>query len=119
MMVTPVVESPLRMAACTGAAPRQRGNSEPWILMQPKGGRSSTAGRRICPKAATTMSSGAQAWSCAMASRGFEALGLDDGELQLSCQQLDRRCFWLATAPGRTVGLGHHAGDGVLRRQAF
>ena len=71
------------MAACTGAAPRQRGSSEPWMLMQPSGGRSSTAGRRICPKAATTIRSGCPSLELRHGFGGFQALGLDHGQLQL------------------------------------
>ncbi|PAV66579.1 hypothetical protein WR25_05656 [Diploscapter pachys] len=35
MIPTPVSASPARIARCTGAAPRQRGNNEPWTLRQP------------------------------------------------------------------------------------
>ena len=36
MMVTPVSVSPASMARWIGAAPRQRGSSEAWMLKQPK-----------------------------------------------------------------------------------
>jgi len=35
MMVTPVSESPARIAAATGAAPRCRGKSDAWTLTAP------------------------------------------------------------------------------------
>ena len=35
MIVTPLSRSPFSIAACTGAAPRQRGSNEPWMLMHP------------------------------------------------------------------------------------
>ena len=38
MIVMPVSESPARMAACIGAAPRQRGNRLAWMLRQPRAG---------------------------------------------------------------------------------
>ena len=40
MVVTPVSASPARIARWIGAAPRQRGSSEPWMLMQPSTGAS-------------------------------------------------------------------------------
>ena len=49
MMVTPVSASPARMARWIGAAPRQRGSSEPWMLMQPSTGASRNALGRIWP----------------------------------------------------------------------
>ena len=49
MMVTPVVLSPARIARWIGAAPRHRGSSEAWTLMQPSRGASSTACGRISP----------------------------------------------------------------------
>ncbi len=68
IMVMPVSGSPANSAAWMGAAPRHRGRSEPWTLIHPWGGKSRMAGRRICPKAATTITSGAHARSCWMAS---------------------------------------------------
>jgi hypothetical protein len=38
MMVMPVLASPASMARWMGAAPRQRGSSEPWMFRQPSGG---------------------------------------------------------------------------------
>ena len=49
MMVTPVSLSPASMARWIGAAPRQRGSREAWMLMQPSRGMSSTACGRIKP----------------------------------------------------------------------
>ena len=49
MMVTPVSSSPAMIARWIGAAPRQRGSSEAWALMQPIRGAASTAGGRIKP----------------------------------------------------------------------
>ena len=46
MMPTPVSASPARIARWTGAAPRQRGSSEPWTLRQPCRGASSTGARQ-------------------------------------------------------------------------
>ena len=43
MVVTPVSASPARIARWIGAAPRQRGSSEPWMLMQPSTGASRNA----------------------------------------------------------------------------
>ena len=47
--VTPVSASPASIARWIGAAPRQRGRSEAWMLMQPSGGSASTQGGRIRP----------------------------------------------------------------------
>jgi len=63
MMVMPVSASPARMARWMGAAPRQRGSSEAWMLMQPRGKASSTARGRIKPYAATISTSAAAARS--------------------------------------------------------
>ena len=49
MMVTPVCASPASIARWMGAAPRQRGSSEAWMLRQPRRGRSSTHCGRIRP----------------------------------------------------------------------
>ncbi|MCY1515450.1 hypothetical protein D9M68_500370 [compost metagenome] len=47
--VTPLSASPASTARWIGAAPRQRGSSEAWLLMQPRRGMSSTACGRISP----------------------------------------------------------------------
>jgi hypothetical protein len=49
MMVMPVSASPARIAAWIGAAPRQRGSSEAWMLRQPRRGASSIGLGRIRP----------------------------------------------------------------------
>ena len=49
IMQMPVTASPASMARCTGAAPRQRGSSEPWMLMQPSRGSDNTHCGRISP----------------------------------------------------------------------
>ena len=49
MMVTPVTSSPARIARWIGAAPRQRGSSEAWTLMQPALGASRIGLGRISP----------------------------------------------------------------------
>src|SRR5438876_4052947 len=59
MIVTPVVRSPARIAAWMGAAPRCRGSSEAWTLIEPCGGTSRQARGRIMPYAAATTRSGA------------------------------------------------------------
>ena len=43
IILTPVNSSPARMAATTGDAPRNLGNSEGWTLTQPSRGNSRTA----------------------------------------------------------------------------
>ncbi len=42
MIATPLESSPDSMARWIGAAPRQRGNSEAWMLTQPRRGISNT-----------------------------------------------------------------------------
>ena len=49
MIPTPVSASPARIARWIGAAPRQRGRSEPWTLRHPRRGASSTDLGRINP----------------------------------------------------------------------
>jgi hypothetical protein len=49
MMVTPVSVSPARIARWMGAAPRQRGSREAWILRQPNRGASRIAFGKIKP----------------------------------------------------------------------
>ena len=49
MMVTPLISSPARIARWIGAAPRQRGSSEAWTLMQPALGASRIGLGRISP----------------------------------------------------------------------
>jgi hypothetical protein len=49
MMVTPEMRSPARMARWIGAAPRQRGSSEAWMLRQPLRGASRMGFGRISP----------------------------------------------------------------------
>ena len=57
-VVTPVTVSPRMIAHWIGAAPRYRGRSEAWTLMEPRVGTWSTDFGRICPKATTTATSG-------------------------------------------------------------
>ena len=49
MIVMPVRVSPASIARWIGAAPRQRGSSEAWMLRQPRRGSSSTHAGRISP----------------------------------------------------------------------
>jgi hypothetical protein len=49
MIVTPVSASPARIARWIGAAPRQRGNSDPWMFTQPRRGSDKTGGGRMRP----------------------------------------------------------------------
>jgi hypothetical protein len=49
MIVIPVCVSPASIARWIGAAPRQRGSSEAWMLMQPRRGTVSTHCGRISP----------------------------------------------------------------------
>ena len=49
MMVMPVCASPASTARWIGAAPRQRGNNEPWMFRQPRRGSASVQGGRIRP----------------------------------------------------------------------
>ncbi len=49
MTWTPVTASPAMIARWIGAAPRQRGSSEPCRLNDPRRGASSTAAGRIWP----------------------------------------------------------------------
>jgi hypothetical protein len=49
MMVMPVRASPASMARWIGAAPRQRGSSDAWILIAPCGGTASTQAGRMRP----------------------------------------------------------------------
>jgi hypothetical protein len=49
MIVMPVSLSPARIARCIGAAPRQRGSSDPWMLKQPCRGASRMGLGRISP----------------------------------------------------------------------
>ncbi len=49
MIATPVSASPAMIARWIGAAPRQRGSSEAWMLKQPRAGASSTGCGRIRP----------------------------------------------------------------------
>ena len=67
-IVTPVFFSPFSTAHWIGAAPRYCGSSEPWTLMQPRGGIDKTAGGSSLPYAATTISSGCSARSVSAAS---------------------------------------------------
>ena len=53
----PVSLSPERIAACIGAAPRQRGNKDAWTLRQPCFGRSRITCGNIDPYAATIIKS--------------------------------------------------------------
>jgi len=57
--------------ALMGDAPRQRGSIEACTLMQLQRGMSSTFWRRICPKAATTIRSGASERNRSTSSSGF------------------------------------------------
>ena len=59
MIVMPVTASPASIARAIGAAPRQRGSSDAWMLRQPWRGQSRTAGGSIRPYAATTSTSSA------------------------------------------------------------
>ncbi len=61
MTWTPVTRSPAITARWIGAAPRQRGNSEPCRLKQPRRGASSTSRVRIWPKATTAAASSSNA----------------------------------------------------------
>jgi len=63
---TPVTLSPAMIARWIGAAPRQRGRSEPCRLKLPKRGASSTSPGRIWPKATTTAASSPSAWKAAI-----------------------------------------------------
>ena len=49
MIETPVSASPAMIARWIGAAPRQRGSSEAWMLRQPRAGAASTARRQDQP----------------------------------------------------------------------
>ena len=88
MIVIPVVSSPFKIAAWIGAAPRQRGRSEACTLMQPYWGFSSTAGRRICPNAATTMICAAHCSSCWAASSSLKRCGWITGSFSSSARIL-------------------------------
>src|SRR5262245_38171110 len=58
MIEIPVSRSPARIARWIGAAPRQRGSREAWILSAPRGATVRKDAGRITPYAATTMTSG-------------------------------------------------------------
>ena len=49
MIEMPLSASPAMIARWIGAAPRQRGSSEAWMLRHPRAGAASTAGGRISP----------------------------------------------------------------------
>ena len=49
MIVMPLCVSPASIARWMGAAPRQRGNNEAWMLMQPRGGNARMACGKIKP----------------------------------------------------------------------
>ncbi len=109
MMVLPVTWSPARMAACTGAAPRQRGSSDAWTLMQPRRGRFSTAGRNICPKRGDhDHDPVVSAASAATASRDRAASAAAAQGCPAPVQAFDRRLgSTLAAAAAGPVGLRH------------
>src|SRR3972149_3824243 len=75
MIVTPVSTSPGRRAAWVGPAPRQRGSREACTFRQPWGAARRSEAGRIWPKAATMMTSGAQAAIAAGAPGGRACRG--------------------------------------------
>ena len=79
MIVTPVQSSPASIARWIGAAPRQRGSNEAWMLRHPRRGQARTAGGRISPYAATTSTSSAQASASPRPSGVFRVAGCTTG----------------------------------------
>src|SRR5262245_15847696 len=79
MIEMPVSGSPASSVRWIGAAPRQRGRSEAWMLIAPRRGISSTACGRIRPYAATTNASGASARSPSCTAGVFSVGGCRTG----------------------------------------
>ena len=117
MMVMPVCLISRQDGRLDGAAPRPRGSSEPWMLIQPNFGRSSTSGRRICPNAATTIRSGAHARNWVHGFGIAQLFRLDDGNTETERGCFDSRRLQGPAAPGRAIGLGHHADQCVMGGQ--
>ena len=112
-VVIPVSRSPRMIAHAIGAAPRYRGSSDAWTLMDPRGGTSSTAGGRICPNATTTATSAATLGEALGPAWIAKPDGLEDRDPVLERGHLDgRRPRPLAPA-GRPVRLRHGSHDAV------
>ena len=109
MMVTPVSASPARMARWIGAAPRQRGSSEPWMLMQPSTGR---VEERLGQDVAVGDDHGGIEIE-RLEGRRFllaaQAFGRAHGKAQRQRQLMHRRAAFLLAAAG---GLGRAGVDG-------
>ena len=60
--------------------------------MHPNGGNQRTAFGRICPYAATTITSGLKVTSFGIRIGGADFLGLEDVEIEFSRRDLHRRC---------------------------
>ena len=102
-------------AQFTGAAPRYLGSKEAWRLIQPYGGSPSTAGGSRLPYATTTMTSGRSAARASTTAAGRRPRWLQDGQVVLKGQRLDRGCCCLLTPPTWAIRLGDH-GDDLVRR---
>ena len=76
MIVTPDFLSPAWIARWKGAAPRQRGKSDAWILIQPNFGASKAAFGKIKPYATTTATSAFKATNSAWKSSDLNDLGV-------------------------------------------
>ena len=88
MVVTPAFSSPAMTDHWIGAAPRQRGSSEPCTLMHPRGGMSSTARGSSLPYATTMTASGASARSRSCSSSFFSVAGWQTGMPRASASSL-------------------------------
>ena len=114
-MLTPVMRSPARIARWIGAAPRQRGRSDAWMLKQP-------SARREQRRPGQDQSIGDHDQRIQLqilerlAGRGIlEACGLVDRNPELERARLDRTRVQFLAAAGRTVRLGEDRDDAVLR----
>ena len=112
MIVTPVVVSPARIAACTGEAPRQRGSSDGWTFSTPLGASASTSGRRIWPYATVTSASGLSAAIAVTASGSRRDSGWSTRRPRPRAAALTGDGVTRCPRPAG-VRLRHHGGDVV------
>ncbi len=112
MIDTPVLGSPARIAAATGAAPRQRGRSEPCTLTPPCGGTVEQRRRDDLAIGGHNQHVGCKRHHLGDALRCADALGAQDGQAELGRRLRDGARRRPAARAG-AVGLGHHGGDVV------
>ena len=119
MMVMPVSSSPASIARWIGAAPRQRGSSDAWMLRQPWRGSVEHVLRQDQAVGGDDHHVGRGRRSASRAGGGIvgeaaveaQAARLRDGDAVLERERLHRRRHELHAATGRPVGLAHHERD--------